>query len=236
MDSHSLIALLSLAFGLGILHALDADHVMVISNFIGKHTSLQQSMKYCARWALGHGTALLVAGFFVFVLGRSIPVELSAYAEHGVGAVLVLLGIWVFWDLSRKRVHLHFHQHDDLPRHAHWHRHTQKLFKRHENHNTDSHSHRHSAVMIGLLHGTAGSAPLLALIPLTQYTSPWRGLAYLTLFALGVLLAMLLFGGVLSGAIRWLKRFGDKTLYGFRMLVAGGSVGLGLYLLIGGSA
>ena len=236
MDSHSLIALLSLAFGLGVLHALDADHVMVISNFIGKHSILQQSMKYCARWALGHGMALLVVGFIVFVLGRSIPVEISAYAQHAIGAVLVLLGIWAFWDLRSKHTHLHFHQHDDLPHHAHWHRHSKSLLQYPSHHNADSHSHRHSAVMIGILHGTAGSAPLLALIPLTQYASPWEGLAYLTLFALGVLLAMLLFGGVLSGAIRWLKRFGDKTLFGFRILVAGGSVGLGLCMLIGGGA
>ncbi len=236
MDSHSTITLLSLAFGLGIMHALDADHVMVISNLIGQRPSLQQSLRYCARWALGHGAAILIAGFFVFILGRTIPATLSAYAEHGVGAVLVALGVWVLWDLHRRNTHLHFHQHNGLPRHAHWHRHNNNDNNRHINkqsHSTDTHQHRHSAVLIGVLHGTAGSAPLLALIPLTQIASPWVGIAYLALFAFGVLLAMLLFGGLLSGAVRRLQRFGSQVITTFRAIVAGGSIVFGFYLLFG---
>jgi ABC-type nickel/cobalt efflux system permease component RcnA len=237
MDSHSIITLLSLAFGLGILHALDADHVMVISNLIGRRPSLQQSMRYCARWALGHGSALLIAGFFVFILGRAIPVELSVYAEYGVGAVLIVLGVWVFWDLRRQQTHWHFHQHDDLPRHAHWHRHNHIHFNHHHDskqpHNADTHKHHHGAVMIGVLHGMAGSAPLLALIPITQIASPWLGIAYLALFAIGVLLSMLLFGGLLSSAIRGLQRFSNKVITMFRIIMASGSVAFGFYLLWG---
>jgi nickel/cobalt exporter len=237
MDNHSIIALLSLAFGLGSLHALDADHIMVISNFIGRRYSLQQSLKYCARWALGHGAALLVVGFFVFVLGRAIPISLSAYAEHGVGLVLIALGVWVFWDLRRKNAHLHFHQHDGLPQHAHWHQHhSHHSTHGKQFHKSDSHKHQHSAVMIGVLHGTAGSAPLLALVPLTQIGSPWLGIAYLALFAVGVLLAMLVFGGVLSRSIQWLQRFGNHFITWFRATVAGGSMAFGIYLLLGSTS
>jgi nickel/cobalt exporter len=237
MDNHSIIALLSLAFGLGTLHALDADHIMVISNFIGRRYSLQQSLKYCARWALGHGAALLVVGFFVFILGRAIPISLSDYAEHGVGLVLIALGVWVFWDLSRKRAHLHFHQHDGLPHHAHWHQHySHHSIHGKQSHKSDLHKHQHSAVMIGVLHGTAGSAPLLALIPLTQIGSPWLGIAYLALFAVGVLLAMLVFGGVLSRSIQWLQKFGNHFITWFRATVAGGSMAFGVYLLLGSTS
>jgi ABC-type nickel/cobalt efflux system permease component RcnA len=240
MDSHSIITFLSLAFALGILHALDADHVMVISNFIGQRHSLHQSLKYCARWALGHGTALFVVGFFVFILGRTIPVELSVYAEYGVGAVLILLGIWVLWDLRRKNAHLHFHQHDGLPHHAHWHRHHNNHSSHHSNnhnskqpHSAGTHKHFHSATMIGVLHGMAGSAPLLALIPLTQIASSWLGIAYLGIFAIGVLLSMLLFGGLLSGAVCWLQGFGNNVITLFRITVASGSVAFGVYMLLG---
>ena len=230
MDSHSITTILFLAFGLGVMHAMDADHIMVISNFIGQRPNLKQSLGYSARWAVGHGTALLVAGFFVFILGRAIPTGLSEMAEHAVGVVLIALGIWVFWDLHRKKTHLHFHQHDDLPYHAHWHSHAHDS-KTH--HRTDTHKHRHSAVMIGLLHGTAGSAPLLALIPLTQIASPWLGLAYLLIFALGVLISMMVFGGVLGSAMRWLQRFGNAFINGFRKLIAGGSIAFGGFWLVG---
>ena len=230
MDSHSITTILFLAFGLGVMHAMDADHIMVIANFIGQRPGLKQSLRYSARWAFGHGMALLVAGVFVFILGRAIPVELSAAAEHAVGMVLILLGAWVFWDLHRKKAHLHFHHHDDMPYHAHWHSHP------HDNklpHHADTHAHTHSAIMIGLLHGTAGSAPLLALIPLTHLASPWLGMAYLCLFTLGVLASMVLFGGVLSGAIRRLQCFGQTFINGFRMIIAGGSIAFGGFWLAG---
>ena len=87
--------------------------------------------------------------------------------------------------------------------------------------------------MIGLLHGTAGSAPLLALLPLAQIPSPWLGVAYLALFTLGVLLSMLLFGGVLSSAVRWLQRFGNKVITVFRITIASGSIVFGIHLLSG---
>ena len=232
MDSHSTTTLLSLAFGLGIMHALDADHVMVISNFIGRRPSLQQSLRYCARWALGHGTAILAIGIFVFILGNAVPAGLSSYAEYGVGAVLIALGVWVLWDLYRRNVHLHFHQHDGLPSHAHWHRHSKRNINK-QFHNTDTHKHHHSAVLIGVLHGTAGSAPLFALIPLTRIESPWVGIAYLALFAVGVFLSMLLFGGLFSSAIRFLQRFGNRVITLFRTIVAGCSIAFGIYLLLG---
>jgi len=224
MDSHSITAILFLAFGLGIMHAMDADHIMVITNFIGRRPSLKQSLRYSARWAFGHGAALLVAGFFVFILGRAIPVELSEAAERVVGAVLIALGIWVLRDLRRKQAHLHFHTHHNLPYHAHWHSHPHDSKTIHP---ADTHKHGHSAVMIGLLHGVAGSAPLLALIPLTQISSPWLGIAYLLIFASGVLVSMMLFGGVLSGAMRWLQRFGHVFINGFRAVIAGGSIVFG---------
>jgi hypothetical protein len=79
----------------------------------------------------------------------------------------------------------------------------------------------------------AGSAPLLALIPLTQIASSWLGIAYLGIFAIGVLLSMLLFGGLLSGAVCWLQGFGNNVITLFRITVASGSVAFGVYMLLG---
>ena len=47
-----------------------------------------------------------------------------------------------------------------------------------------------SAGIVGLIHGTAGSAPLLALIPLGMTESPFIGLLYVVFFSAGVGLAM----------------------------------------------
>lgn len=235
MESQSLIAILGLAFGFGLLHALDADHIMAVSGLASARPGFRNSLLFCSRWAIGHGAALLVIGAAVLFLGMSIPVELSEIAESLVGVVLVLIGAWVFYDLYRKRAHLHFHQHDTLPRHAHFHVHHESKNKilMQKTHRHDAHTHNHRAVMVGLLHGTAGSAPLLALVPLAQLGSVWYGFAYLLLFGIGVLCSMLVFGGLVGGLFTWLNRWGDSVVRGLRMLVASSSILFGGYLLAG---
>ena len=228
MDKPSILTLLSLAFGLGLLHALDADHIMAVSGLAARRPSLRNSLRFCARWAVGHGLTLLLIGGAVLLLGMAIPERLSAAAETLVGVVLIVIGLWALWDLRRARAHLHFHDHDNLPPHAHWHGHNQYTTQ----HDADEHRHQHSAVFVGVLHGTAGSAPLLALIPLASLGhSPWLGMAYLALFSLGVLLAMFLFGGLLGSSFDWLSRRGNSALRLTRTIVAASSMIFGVYLL-----
>jgi cytochrome c biogenesis protein CcdA len=230
MDNPSILALLSLAFGLGLLHALDADHIMAVSGLAARRPSLRNSLRFCARWAVGHGLTLLLIGSAVLLLGMAIPERLSAAAEALIGAVLIAIGLWVLWDLRCSRAHLHFHDHDDLPPHAHWHGHNQHTTQ----HDDDKHQHQHSAIFVGMLHGTAGSAPLLALIPLASLGhSPWLGMAYLILFSLGVLLSMFLFGGLLGSSFAWLSRRGNSVLRVTRGGVATSSMVFGIYLLQG---
>ena len=235
MESQSLFAILGLAFGFGLLHALDADHIMAVSGLASTRPGLRNSLLFCSRWAIGHGAALLIIGGAVLFLGMAIPVELSEFAESLVGLVLVLIGLWVFYDLHRKRAHLHFHQHDTLPRHAHFHVHhdTRQTLHPRNAHKHEPHAHNHKAIMVGLLHGTAGSAPLLALVPLAQMGSAWYGFAYLLVFGIGVLCSMLVFGGLLGGLFTWLSRWGDSVVRGLRILVASSSIIFGGYLLAG---
>lgn len=245
MEIQGIIAILSLAFGLGMLHALDADHVMAVTGLSSTRPGWRTSVKFCSRWAIGHGLSLLVIGSAVLLFGMAIPEELSDIAESLVGVVLIIIGIYVVWDLLHKNAHLHFHDHDGFPKHAHWHVHdkTVRLIHHHhshdnsvhchEPHNQISHNHEHGAIMVGMLHGVAGSAPLLALIPLSNMGSPWIGVLYIVVFGLGVLAAMLLFGGVLGGVYKWLSRWGDSMVRFLRFTVGLSSIGFGSYLLLG---
>ena len=220
-----LVSLLLLAFGLGLLHALDADHVIAVSGLSCRKQ--QSSLLFCARWALGHGGALLLIGVAVLFLGMAIPETLSAYAEMAVGAVLIIIGVFVFWDVIRQRAHLHFHSHDGIEHHAHWHSHQHTE----EKHADDAHHHNHAPLFVGLLHGVAGSAPLLALLPLTQM-SPWAGVSYLLLFGLGVFIAMLIFGGLLKHLFNGLTRWGNPLINGIRVMVSLISIAYGGFLLV----
>jgi len=222
MTGPSYLTILSLAFGAGMLHALDADHIMTITSLSGSQNSFRSSMQYCSRWALGHGGVLVLFGAAVMLMGMIIPPALSHIAEVLVGVVLILIGLGIVVDIIRKRAHLHFHQHNQLLPHAHWHQHEFV-----EQHNHTSHQHQHRAVFIGMLHGVAGSAPLLALLPMSQLRDPLTGLAYLLVFGVGTLVSMLLFGGVLGKSMRWLQRYGQKTIQTTRIIIAIGAIVFG---------
>ena len=108
MDYSQLPMILMFAFGLGLLHSLDADHIMAVSNLASGQASMKASIKFCLRWALGHGFTLLVIGLLVFALGITLPASISLYAEVAVGFMLVMIGAIVLFDIFRQRAHIHF--------------------------------------------------------------------------------------------------------------------------------
>lgn len=219
-----LLGILTLAFGLGLVHALDADHILAVSTLSSTSRATgRRPWRFCTQWALGHGFTLFSIGTFVFLLGIAIPDALSKYAEVAVGLVLVGMGLWVFRDLRRQSLNLGFHSHHGELHHAHWHKTEQP--------DTRLKHHDHGATLVGALHGAAGSAPLLALIPILTHYSPAWGLAYLVVFNLGVLAAMLLFGGILGALFKKASHWGSRALNKIRAAIAGGSVLAGLYVL-----
>ena len=240
MESTGTTLVLLLAFGLGMLHALDADHVMAVSGLSSADarpgSRLRNSLRFCLRWALGHGAVLCLIAAAVYLFGMSIPDSLSEIAESLVGGVLIVIGIMVIRDLLKHNAHLHFHKHGNSPAHAHWHVHD-RPHDRHSHNSTDkAHHHHHSAVLVGMLHGTAGSAPLLALIPVAQQQSPLLSMLYVLLFSLGVFLSMLVFGGLLGKVFSWLERVGNRVVYGLRAGVAVSAIAFGGLLLQGSFA
>jgi hypothetical protein len=216
---------LVLAFGLGLLHAFDADHVMALSVFATGKRRARDGMRAGLRWSLGHGLVLGVTGVFLFGLGRALPTAFSVIAERAVGGTMVLLGIYVFFDLVRRRGHLHFHEHEGLPPHAHWHSHDK----------ANAHHHDHGPLMVGALHGLAGSAPILAVLPAAA-RSPGLGLAYLLIFSAGVGLAMAAVSGLLGHFAGRLSSPAhasrSRGITALRMLSATGSIGLGAWIAL----
>jgi hypothetical protein len=221
----SAVSWLALAFGLGLLHAFDADHVMALSVFATGKQRARAGVQAGLRWSLGHGLVLGATGVLLFGLGRALPSTWSAIAERAVGATMVLLGIYVLIDLSRRRRHLHFHKHEGLPPHAHWHSHEA----------ANAHYHDHGALMVGALHGLAGSAPILAVLPAAA-RSPGLGLGYLVIFSVGVGLAMAAVSGLLGHFAGRLSQSahesGTRGITALRMLSATGSIGLGAWIAL----
>lgn len=232
---------LGVAFALGLVHAFDADHVMALSVFATRGRSAADGARAGLRWSAGHGLVLLVAGLALVAVGHAIPDAMAAMADRAVGLVMIGLGIFVWLELARRRAHLHFHAHDGMAPHAHWHDHDRA---RRDDDRVPAeapassprmrggleHRHEHGAVFVGALHGLAGSAPILAVLPVAKH-SPLLAVAYLVLFGLGVAVAMIGVSGMLGHVAGRLSKEGaGRGLSWLRGLGAGGSVALGAWL------
>jgi cytochrome c biogenesis protein CcdA len=215
-----LFSLLSLGFMLGMMHALDADHVMAVSVLSVGRPSLGRTLRFSANWAIGHGGVLLCSGIVLFGLGLAIPETLQRLAEIGVGVVLIALGLWCFWNFRQRRLSLEQHSHGKMV-HRHWH---QSGDETHRGHGRGG----HAPIMVGMLHGLAGSAPAMALIPAMAQGQMEAAFGYLMVFSLGVMLSMVAFG---LGWGSLLQRLNERLLDWSRRLVAASSIIIGGYWL-----
>ncbi|HEX6939240.1 MAG TPA: sulfite exporter TauE/SafE family protein [Longimicrobiales bacterium] len=172
---------LSTAFLLGTLHAFEADHMAAVSAFAVRRPRAFEAMRFGVRWAAGHGAVLIVIGTLIAAAGVRIPEASGHWLERVVGASLVLLGAWTV--LGARTLHAHAHTHEDGTTHVHLHSHLMR----------SDHRHGHAATAIGALHGLAGTAPALALVPVVSFDSPLFAAGYLVLFAVGTALGMALY-------------------------------------------
>jgi len=213
-------------FSLGLIHALDADHVMAVSALSNrKKVSFLTTISYCLKWALGHGAVLLLVGLLFFGLGLELPASLLSIAEASVGVLLMVIGLFCLVRIRQQKLRLHVHQHGDVT-HTHW------LVQGDPNSNNHE---AHTPTMVGMLHGLAGSAPALALVPLVSKGVASEQLAlavvYLIVFSLGVLIAMALFGLGLGLAQQKLQTFNTRFFQWSQYLIASGSILLGGFWL-----
>ena len=226
MDT-SLIAALGLGFLLGVRHALDADHVAAVSTFVSQDRSVLRSCLRGTFWGIGHTAALLAAGVAVVAFKLQISPALEQGIERVVGLVLVLLGGHVLLrTLGAVSLHRHEHSHGGAP-HSHVHVHVG---------DADEHRHFHpwrgapQPLLMGLLHGLAGSGALILLV-LTTMPSPTAAVLYILVFGIGSTAGMLVLSGLI-GVPFALTTSGSRTLTTALQLVVGtASILVGLLML-----
>jgi hypothetical protein len=195
-----MFGILGLGFLLGMQHALEADHIAAVSSIAARRTHVGDIVKHGLTWGLGHTLTLFVFAGAAIVLGQAIPEHLARPIETAVGIMLVGLGAHVLWRLWRDRVHFHRHGHGDGTVHIHAHSHAQSPACTIVPHARAVHEHAHGfrwrTLLVGLMHGMAGSAALLVLT-VSQASSSAAGLAYVALFGIGSMIGM----GALSTVI-----------------------------------
>ncbi|TLS68272.1 urease accessory protein [Mariprofundus erugo] len=210
-----MIEILLLGFFLGIRHAMESDHIAAVATLVSRSPSVRESIRLGSIWGLGHTTTLLIFGSSVILLDQIIPERLAMMLEFAVGAMLVLLGIDVLRRLIKTGIHFHLHRHADGSRHWHAHMHHEEGSKL----AGDSHAHTHPApfplraLLIGMMHGMAGSAALIALT-LQSVHSLATGMIYIALFGLGSIAGMAALSVAIMFPLRHsARRFGPLHQY-----------------------
>ena len=211
-----MFGILGLGFLLGMQHALEADHIAAVSSLAARRTDVRDIVKHGLTWGLGHTLTLFVFAGVAVLLGHAIPEHIARPLETAVGIMLVGLGANVLWRLWRDRVHFHQHGHGDGTTHFHLHSHANEAVPHERSPHMHEHGFRWRSLLVGLMHGMAGSAALLVLA-VSRAANPIDGLLYVLLFGIGSMVGM----GALSTVIavplvasaRWLT-WANRCLQG----------------------
>ena len=176
---------------LGMRHALEPDHLAAVSTLVSDERSSYKAALLGMCWGLGHTASLVVVGIALVVLRAEMPAHVSDMFELVVAFMLVGLGLRAIYHAARQgpkgpaHVHHHghiVHTHPATPAHVHIGRWT--LARR--------------PLLVGMVHGLAGSGALTALVLTTLPTTTAR-LTYMALFGLGSTVGM----AALSGLLGW---------------------------------
>ena len=202
-----MFGILGLGFLLGMQHALEADHIAAVSSIATRRSHVTDIVKHGLTWGLGHTLTLFAFAGAAILLGRAIPETIARPMETAVGAMLIGLGAHVLWRLWRNRVHFHKHDHGDGTVHFHAHSHAGETAPHVRTAHAHEHGFRWRTLLVGLMHGMAGSAALLVLA-VSQASSSAVGLAYVALFGIGSMIGMAALSTViavpLAVSARWL--------------------------------
>lgn len=194
---------------LGMRHALEPDHLAAVSTLMtGERTSARAAL-LGACWGVGHTLTLLATGLLLALLRAEMPSGASRFFELAVVVTLVGFGVRAI-SIGVGGVLGPTHTHGGpAPGRV-----------------TSPRWSLARPLVVGALHGLAGSGALMALLAATL-PSPAAQLTYLTLFGLGSILGM----AVLSGLLGWpLARLGTHHVVTRTFSLVAGSVSVALGL------
>ncbi|NQU61583.1 MAG: urease accessory protein [Rhodospirillales bacterium] len=230
-------SILFLGFFIGMHHALEADHVAVVASVSAGERSVSRVVRHGVVWGIGHTVTLLVVGGGVVLLGAAVPSFISGGLAQGleaaVGVMLIALGGHVLYRLVRDRIHFHLHRHSGGVSHLHAHSHLGEQAR----HNPNRHSHEHTSrfpvrtLLVGMMHGMAGSAALLVLTAASIGPSP-LGLFYVALFGVGSIIGMAALSVVIAVPLAYTAKSLTWGNWGLQSLVGAGTVILGVVVVV----
>jgi ABC-type nickel/cobalt efflux system permease component RcnA len=208
----SFLAILILGFLLGMRHATDPDHVVAVTTIVTKQPGIAKASLIGVLWGLGHTFTIFVVGTMIILFQVTIPPRVGLSMEFTVAAMLILLGVLNLTGTLRW-LQQKFTPNSPVPIAAgipgdagtpccdsatvaqreavppkFWLHRTLKGFGLYN---------ALRPLVIGIVHGLAGSAAV-ALLVMTTIRDPWWAITYLFLFGIGTIAGMMIITAVIA--------------------------------------
>lgn len=209
----NLWTVLVLGFFLGMRHATDSDHVVAVSTIVSRERRVRSAALVGALWGAGHTLTIVAVGIGIILFTLVIPPRLGLSMELSVGLMLVLLGVSNLHSVrtacnsagSSSQVEAQaLHDARDLRvAHLHPHNEGEKTVRALDRLlGTWTMYQWLRPLVVGLVHGLAGSAAV-ALLVLTTLHSQSAAVAYLVVFGIGTIVGMMTITMAMASALRY---------------------------------
>ena len=201
-------------------HATDPDHVIAVTTIVARQRSIKHAALIGILWGLGHTITILVVGTAIILFRLVIPPRIGLALELSVGFMLVLLGIlnltgtlnWIRHRIGaggRARLPLHAH---GIFLHSHVSGVIAGLRGEAEMSKPEDSLDRalnslglfqiFRPLVVGVVHGLAGSAAV-ALLVLATIPNPLWAIVYLSIFGVGTIAGMMLITAAVALPFAW---------------------------------
>tara|TARA_R110000787_G_scaffold28923_2_gene78712 strand:+ start:10091 stop:10735 length:645 start_codon:yes stop_codon:yes gene_type:complete len=206
------------------------DHLAAVTPLVIE--SKKRAWKIGLSWGLGHIVGMLLIGILFLLFKDFFPLEkVSQYSEQLVGIVLIAIGVSSFYQIfNDKRKHKYPHIHSEEKPYIHVHHQSNETH--HHSHKTKINQNVYSSFGIGFLHGLAGIAHFILLLPVLGFETKVEGTQYVIGFGLGTILAMIAYALILSKIASYTKQHNDVFFKGVRLASGLFAIIIGIYWLL----
>jgi high-affinity nickel-transport protein len=158
-----------------------------------------------AIWGVGHTASLIVVGAILLLAGEALPARVAAAFELAVAVMLIGLGVRALVRAARDGAAgpSHHHRHGGAA-----HVHAGALAHVHVGHATLA----WRPLVVGLIHGLAGSGALTALV-FAELPGTTARLVYITLFGAGSIAGMAIASGIAGASLGRIGRVRHQLAY-----------------------
>jgi high-affinity nickel-transport protein len=220
---------------LGMRHSTDADHIVAVSTIVSRQQSIRSSATIGLLWGLGHTLTIFLVGSAIIVFGVVIPPRLGLSMEFCVALMLILLGVlnltgimrWITERLTPAKPVSRLPVEEGEPPVIVTRRVGIFLGKTVGNLGLFQ---TLRPLVVGLVHGLAGSAAV-ALLVLSTIRNPFWSTVYLLVFGAGTMAGMMLMTAAISLPMVFTVRKSFRVHRYLTVISGLASVAFGMFLV-----